>query len=385
PTFRPSLLKIHLGKFLSKFLLRKASMNKWGVANLGHNGNHGSWVKLYNLSKVFKTDISAVLTVKDGLDPRRLEFKFKAVYVVKLILAHTWLALGFISKTGCDNIMPHLIVHMVDQIRAVGPIYLHEMWAYERFMSTLNRYVLNRAYPEGSMIEAYYTEEVVECCKDYLFDKKGIGLPASRHTGRLSGKGTRGRKTFIDNAYEEVAKIHFSVLHEIEMMTPFVEQHVGIIRAENPERSDSWIMKEHKHRFTSWLMDLNLPEGSTAEEVTLKRLASGLSSRVTTWQAYDINGKIFCTAAKDKKSMCKDSGVRIDAIDDGTGSRVTYSGFIEDIWELDYGSNIQILVFRCQWVRHPQGVQVDNYGLTIVDLAKVGYKNDPWVLAKRVG
>ena len=36
-------------------------------------------------------------------------------------------------------------------------------------------------------------------------------------------------------------------------------------------------------------------------------------------------------------------------------------------------------------VKHPQGVQVDNYGLTIVDLAKVGYKDDPWVLAKCVG
>ena len=52
-------------------------MNKWGVANLGHNGNHGLWVKLYNLSRVFKTDISAVLTVMSGLDPHRLEFSRK--------------------------------------------------------------------------------------------------------------------------------------------------------------------------------------------------------------------------------------------------------------------------------------------------------------------
>ena len=62
------------------------------------------------------------------------------------------------------DIRPYLMVHMVDQIRALGPTYLHAMWAYEHFMSTLNRYVLNRAYPEGSMIEAYCTEEVVECC-----------------------------------------------------------------------------------------------------------------------------------------------------------------------------------------------------------------------------
>ena len=62
----------------------------------------------------------------------------------------------------------------------------------------------------------------------------------------------------------------------------------------------------------------------------------------------------------------------------------SYFGLIEDIWELDYGRTIQIPVFRCQWVKHPQGVEVDNYGLMIVDLAKVGYKDDPWVLAKRV-
>ncbi|WVZ58128.1 hypothetical protein U9M48_008432 [Paspalum notatum var. saurae] len=171
----------------------------------------------------------------------------------------------------------------------------------------------------------------------------------------------------------------------LEMMTPFIEQHIGILCAENPDRLESWIMKEHKHCFTSWLMDLKVPEGTTAEEVTLKRLASGPSSRVTTWQAYDINSQTFYTVAKDKKSMCQNSGVRIDAIDDTSGVKVTYFGFIEDIWELDYGSNIQIPVFRCQWVKHPQGVQVDNYGLTVVDLTNVGYKDDPWVLAKRVG
>jgi hypothetical protein len=31
-----------------------------------------------------------------------------------------------------------------------------------------------------------------------------------------------------------------------------------------------------------------------------------------------------------------------------------------------------------------RGVTVDNYGLTLVDLKKVGYKDDPWVLAECV-
>jgi hypothetical protein len=54
---------------------------------------------------------------------------------------------------GFFDITEHLMILMVDQIRAVGPLYLHEMWTYECFMSILKRYILNRAYPKGSMVE----------------------------------------------------------------------------------------------------------------------------------------------------------------------------------------------------------------------------------------
>ena len=52
-------------------------------------------------------------------------------------------------------------------------------------MSVLSRYMHNQAYPEGSMIEGYSTEEVVECCQEYLKVQKGIGKPDSRHKARL--------------------------------------------------------------------------------------------------------------------------------------------------------------------------------------------------------
>jgi hypothetical protein len=54
-----------------------------------------------------------------------------------------------------------------------------------------------------------------------------------------------------------------------------------------------------------------------------------------------------------------------------------YYGYIHDIWELDYGLRIQIPVFRCQWIKHLNGVNVDNYGLTLVDLKILGHKDDP--------
>jgi hypothetical protein len=45
---------------------------------------------------------------------------------------------------------------------------------------------------------------------------------------------------------------------------------------------------------------------------------------------------------------------------------------------------IRIPIFRCQWIKHPNGVNVDDYGFTLVDLKNLGHKDDPWVLADRV-
>jgi hypothetical protein len=46
-------------------------------------------------------------------------------------------------------------------------------------MVVMKGYVCNHAHPKGSMIEGYTTEEVVECCADYIKDGKPIGVPVS--------------------------------------------------------------------------------------------------------------------------------------------------------------------------------------------------------------
>jgi hypothetical protein len=103
-------------------------------------------------------------------------------------------------------------------------------------------------------------------------------------------------------------------------------------------------MKEHKNWFTSWLREHDIPDGETIEERTIKVLASGPSRQVMTWQSYDISGFTCCTKSKDKKSMSQNSGVRCDALHSETGEETIYFGFVEDIWELDYGT-FQIPMF----------------------------------------
>jgi hypothetical protein len=75
--------------------------------------------------------------------------------------------------------------------------------------------------------------------------------------------------------------------------------------------------------------------------------------------------------------------VRVDT-KDRTGQKNAYYGYIEDIWELNYGMSLQIPIFQCQRVKHPQGVVIDDYEFTIVDLRNVGHKDEPWVLAATV-
>ena len=38
------------------------------------------------------------------------------------------------------DISVHLIAHLVKEIRYLDPVYLHHMYPYEKFMSTLNKY-----------------------------------------------------------------------------------------------------------------------------------------------------------------------------------------------------------------------------------------------------
>jgi hypothetical protein len=46
--------------------------------------------------------------------------------------------------------------------------------------------------------------------------------------------------------------------------------------------------------------------------------------------------------------------------------------------------SVQIPTFKCQWVKHPQGVEIDYCGFTIVDLRNVGHNDKPWVLAATI-
>jgi hypothetical protein len=66
------------------------------------------------------------------------------------------------------DMMEHYMIHLADQIFVLGHMYMHHMYPYEHRMVFMKGYVRNRAHPEGSMIESYIIEKVIECFTDYM-------------------------------------------------------------------------------------------------------------------------------------------------------------------------------------------------------------------------
>ncbi|KAK1627727.1 hypothetical protein QYE76_002042 [Lolium multiflorum] len=98
---------------------------------------------------------------------------------------------------------------------------------------------------------------------------------------------------------------------------------------------------------------------------------------------YEINGNTFYTIDQDKKSTNQNSGVRFDATDEN-GQTTTYYGYIEEIWELDYGPTFKVPLFRCKWVKL-SGIHIDDkYGMITVDPNNLAYLDEPFVLASEV-
>jgi hypothetical protein len=279
------------------------------------------------------------------------------------------------------NIMTHLLVHLVEEIEILGPVFLHNMFPFERFMGVLKNYVRNRARPEGSMSKGRETEEVIEFCVDFLPHVRPIGVPQSRHEGRLSGKGTLGKKAMGCTDGLSFNKAHYTVLQSSILVAPYIQEHKNIVRTNNPGKSDSWIAEHHMETFGSWLRTQLMDDDDVGEELYL--LAKQPSSTILTFKGYEINGNTFYTFAQDQRSTNQNSGVRFDAATDNE-RKDTYYGYIDEIWELDYGPTFKVPLFRCKWVKMT-GVKVDEqYGMTMVDLNNLGYLDEPFVLAKDV-
>src|SRR4051812_7875257 len=252
------------------------------------------------------------------------------------------------------NIMTNVFVHLVDEIVILGPVFLHNMFPFERFMRVLNKYVRNRARPEGSISMVHQTEDVIGFCVDLIPGLKKIGLPQSWYEGRLTGKGTLGKDSIICRDGHSWSKAHYTVLQNSTLVASYVDEHKNSLRSTHPEQCDNSITREHIRTFGSWLETRLRGDNIVSDEQY--SLSRKPSLTVLTYKGYEINGNTFYTVDQDQKSTNQNSGVRFDAAT--KSGKDTYYGYIVDIWELDYGDDFKVPLFKCKWV-NMSGVQVD--------------------------
>ncbi|CAM9003122.1 unnamed protein product [Rhodiola kirilowii] len=291
------------------------------------------------------------------------------------------------------DVMVHLTVHLVREIRILGPVHMRWMYPFERYMKILKSYVRNRHRPEGCIVEGYITEEAVEFCTNFLGNTAAVGIPRPRHFDRFNGKDISGRK-FYNPSFDELMIAHFYVLQHMPDITPFIEQHLNILRSAFPRKSEQWLQKEHSRSFCNWLRsNENLNNQANSEEESddlVKWLLPGPTPTVYSWNAYDINGFCFHTKAQDDQTVVQNSGVTLVAETTLVSSArdqnpinapINYFGLIEDIWELDY-VKFQVPVFKCKWVNN-SAVRTDEYGMTFVDFRREWSKDEPFIMAEQ--
>jgi hypothetical protein len=113
------------------------------------------------------------------------------------------------------------------------------MFPFERFMAVQNKYIRNHSLLEGCIAKGYGTKEVIEFYVDFIDDLSLIGVPMSRHEGRLKGKGTLGKKSNMNIHDNEIRKANFTVLQNSSLVAPHMEEHMNIVQSENPGKYEA--------------------------------------------------------------------------------------------------------------------------------------------------
>jgi len=206
------------------------------------------------------------------------------------------------------DIMVHLIVHLVREIKCCGPIYLRWMYPIERYMKILKGYTKYLHLPKASIVERYIAEEAIEFCSDYIEKAKPVGLLESQHDNKVASKGSRGLHV-ITPSVEDLLQAHLYMLNNNNEVLPYILQHEVLVNQNNQKMSKNWVLKKHNKTFCDWFKDTIFVDESASE--TLRKLADGPKRNVITWQGYDINKYSFYTKAQDNKSTMQNSKVTL--------------------------------------------------------------------------
>ncbi|XP_074377850.1 uncharacterized protein LOC141719377 [Apium graveolens] len=221
------------------------------------------------------------------------------------------------------DVMIHLIVHLVWELRLCGPVCYRWTYVFERFNKVTKSYVKNCYHPEGCIAESYLGEESVEFCTEFLKEScKIAGVPKDQV--RLFGPLSVVKMKEVDEEERD-------------------EAHLTVLLNNSEVRSE-------------------LKENRVAVSEMIRWLAAKPSYSVLTYEGYLVDG------VRDLNSIESD---------------MMFYGIILEIWELDYHA-FKDPLFLCKWASNDKGIKVDDLGFTLVDFSRQGHKKDKYVSVDQV-
>ncbi|XP_076913508.1 uncharacterized protein LOC143572168 [Bidens hawaiensis] len=259
--------------------------------------------------------------------------------------------------------------------------FLNAQHPWRRNKSAFNGKNENRLSPNPlSGVEALVSCLVLQIYLERLKRRKMIAL----------AHGRKGTLLDISGKSKDHPKARFDLLDlKIkEKLQPKLSDDVSmkLILKINPDKVDG-----HEHRtivmsFAGWFEN-KVIHNDVQDHIYW--LAKGPSPTYKTYYGYYANGYRFHTKSRDSKCITQNSGVSLTALTPSFASsrdknptvgNVDYYGRILDIIELDYWSKFRVVLFRCEWYQREK----DDYGLTCINLKKLCYSDDPFVMPSQV-
>ncbi|XP_021735138.1 uncharacterized protein LOC110701823 [Chenopodium quinoa] len=296
------------------------------------------------------------------------------------------------------NSMEHLPIHLPYEGKLCGPVQYRWMYPFERFLNHLKRKIGNKARVEGSICNAYLTEEISNFCSNYFqpsVDTKTRDLgrnvnadvesPADNDEipklftmdkGRVSNL---GKTRYLDD--KELERAHLFVLRNTGILGEYERQFEDYILSTRTYLRREDVMEKCESEFPDWFHH-KVREQKPSSDV-LRALSMRPFKRVRTWNQIFVGGFNFHTQSYGKHKSTMNYGVCVSS-EDGE----EYFGILNDIIELIYTDpekEYKTILFSCSWMDCGKGMNIhEQYKLVEVNHTKKYPKYDPFVLSYQV-
>ncbi|CAL9025554.1 unnamed protein product [Prunus brigantina] len=228
--------------------------------------------------------------------------------------------------------MMHVMVHLPEEALFAGPV--NYRWMYP----------IERAKPEGSIIEAWVQYESLTFCGMYLKDVE----TAFTRPQRNNDGGMRNEKLFV---FAQRAR-------------PFGDPGRGKLFSRND-------------------MDVNKLKSSNSPTYSDELYNLGFGPiRAELFSGCNVNGVKFLGVARDDKLCTQNSGVHGPG--GGESTDIDFYGKLTTVVQLLYKDRYQVIMFKCRWFdtnpNRAGSVKID-HGLLSVNINRTWYDDDPYILA----